>query len=218
MLEPPLNYARNYLAVLFEPCIQRVIYLDFDLVVVDDIAELWTTSLGNRTIGAPEYCHANFSKYFTARFWPEKRYSPTFQERRPCYFNTGVMVIDLVKWRRVGYTKLIEKWMEIQRNDRIYKLGSLRRQRPGSCRDLHPRPASLLHWSGRDWKSKFGFDTPRIAEIGEKEEEDESIPAVIPVARAAEKLEMRINGFCPLAKLTIMNMVKNASKETKTFS
>ncbi|CAN1334175.1 Probable galacturonosyltransferase-like 5 [Linum perenne] len=112
-LEPLLNYARNYLAILLEPCVQRDIYLDSNLVVVDDIAELWTTSLGNRMIGVPEYCHANFSKYFTTRFWSEKRYSPTFQERRPCYFNTGVMVIDLVKWRRFRYTKLIEKWMEI---------------------------------------------------------------------------------------------------------
>ncbi|CAN1340807.1 Probable galacturonosyltransferase-like 7 [Linum perenne] len=68
VLEQPLNYARNYLAYLLEHCVRRVIYLDSDLVVVDDIAKLWTTSLGNRMTGAPEYCHANFIKYFTARF------------------------------------------------------------------------------------------------------------------------------------------------------
>ncbi|CAN1292729.1 Probable galacturonosyltransferase-like 7 [Linum perenne] len=27
-----------------------------------------TSCLGSKTIGAPEYCHANFSKYFTPRF------------------------------------------------------------------------------------------------------------------------------------------------------
>ncbi|CAN0885489.1 Probable galacturonosyltransferase-like 7 [Linum grandiflorum] len=171
-LEQPLNYARNYLADLLEPCVRRVIYLDSDLVVVDDIAKLWTTSLGSRTIGAPEYCHANFSKYFTARFWSEKRYSGTFDRRKPCYFNTGVMVIDLARWRRFRYTKRIERWMEIQRQDRIYELGSLppfllvfaghvapidHRWNQhglggdnvrGSCRDLHPGAVSLLHWSG----------------------------------------------------------------------
>ncbi|KAK1558355.1 hypothetical protein Q3G72_001411 [Acer saccharum] len=124
-LEQPLNYARNYLADLLEPCVRRVIYLDSDLVVVDDIAKLWTTSLGSRTIGAPEYCHANFLKYFTAAFWNDKRFSGTFNGRKPCYFNTGVMVIDLKKWRRVGYTKRIERWMEIQKSHRIYELGSL---------------------------------------------------------------------------------------------
>ncbi|KAI4365709.1 hypothetical protein MLD38_021673 [Melastoma candidum] len=171
-LQQPLNYARNYLADLLEPCVARVIYLDSDLVVVDDIGKLWSTSLGKKTIGAPEYCHANFSKYFTDRFWSNKRLSGTFSGRQPCYFNTGVMVIDLVKWRHVGYTKRIEKWMEIQKKERIYELGSLppfllvfgghiapidHRWNQhglggdnvrGSCRALHPGPVSLLHWSG----------------------------------------------------------------------
>ncbi|KAL3531510.1 hypothetical protein ACH5RR_010832 [Cinchona calisaya] len=171
-LEQPLNYARNYLADLLEPCVRRVIYLDSDLVVLDDISKLWYTSLGTKTIGAPEYCHANFTKYFTAAFWSDRRYSDTFGRRKPCYFNTGVMVMDLVKWRRFGYTKRIERWMEIQKMNRIYELGSLppfllvfaghvapieHRWNQhglggdnvrGSCRDLHPGPVSLLHWSG----------------------------------------------------------------------
>lgn len=171
-LEQPLNYARNYLADLLPRCVRRIIYLDSDLVLVDDVSKLWMTSLGTKTIGAPEYCHANFTNYFTSKFWLNKRYSRTFSGRSPCYFNTGVMVIDLVKWRRAGYTKWIEKWMEIQKSERIYELGSLPPYLlvfgghvapiehrwnqhglggdnvKGSCRDLHPGPVSLLHWSG----------------------------------------------------------------------
>ncbi|GAB2220873.1 hypothetical protein Droror1_Dr00008554 [Drosera rotundifolia] len=171
-LDQPLNYARNYLADLLEPCVGRVIYLDSDLVVVDDITRLWDTSLGSKTIGAPEYCHANFTKYFTSRFWTDSRLSATFEGRKPCYFNTGVMVMDLVRWRWAGYTRRIEKWMETQKSDRIYELGSLppyllvfagnvapieHRWNQhglggdnvwGSCRDLHPGPVGLLHWSG----------------------------------------------------------------------
>ncbi|QCE06630.1 hypothetical protein DEO72_LG9g1644 [Vigna unguiculata] len=171
-LEQPLNYARNYLADLLESCVGRVIYLDSDLVVVDDIAKLWSTSLGSRTIGAPEYCHANFTKYFTAGFWSDARFAGAFVGRRPCYFNTGVMVIDLVRWRKHGYSRRIERWMEIQKSDRIYELGSLPPfllvfaghvwpiehrwnqhglggdNVKGSCRDLHAGPVSLLHWSG----------------------------------------------------------------------
>ncbi|XP_019163755.1 PREDICTED: probable galacturonosyltransferase-like 7 [Ipomoea nil] len=171
-LEEPLNYARNYLAGMLEPCVRRVIYLDSDLVVVDDISKLWTTNLGDKTIGAPEYCHANFTKYFTSNFWSDRSLYATFAGRKPCYFNTGVMVIDLAKWRRLGYTKRIERWMEIQKTNRIYELGSLppfllvfagevapieHRWNQhglggdnvrGSCRNLHPGPVSLLHWSG----------------------------------------------------------------------
>lgn len=172
-LEQPLNYARNYLADLLESCVQRVIYLDSDLVVVDDVSKLWTTNLDSKTIGAPEYCHANFTKYFTAAFWSETRFTAAFENRKKvCYFNTGVMVMDLVRWRKEGYTKRIEKWMEIQKSERIYELGSLPPfllvfaghvapiehrwnqhglggdNVKGSCRDLHAGPVSLLHWSG----------------------------------------------------------------------
>ena len=83
------------------------------------------------------------------------------------------MVMDLVRWRAGDYTRKIEKWMEIQKERRIYKLGSLppfllafggnveaiehRWNQHGlggdnvrnSCRTLHPGPVSLLHWSGK---------------------------------------------------------------------
>lgn len=175
-LEHPLNYARNYLAGIVQPCVKRMIYLDSDLVVVDDVAKLWRTKLGSGTIGAPEYCHANFTKYFTDRFWSDGKLRSAFEgrSRRPCYFNTGVMVMDLGRWRRFSYTKKIERWMGIQKRvgRRIYELGSLPPfllvfaghvapiehrwnqhglggdNVEGSCRDLHPGAVSLLHWSG----------------------------------------------------------------------
>ena len=65
----PLNYAQNYLGDILDSCIDRVIYLDFDVVVVNDIVKLWETNLTSmRVIKAPEYCHANFTKYFTDPF------------------------------------------------------------------------------------------------------------------------------------------------------
>ncbi|KAH7435769.1 hypothetical protein KP509_06G079200 [Ceratopteris richardii] len=172
-LEEPLNYARNYLGDLLEHCVSRVIYLDSDLVVVDDIMKLWNTKLGSHVVGAPEYCHANFTKYFSSAFWSDIELYSTFQGRTPCYFNTGVMIIDLMKWRKENCTQKIEQWMEIQKDRRIYELGSLppfllvfggvvepveHRWNQhglggdyvkGSCRPLHPGPVSLLHWSGK---------------------------------------------------------------------
>ncbi|XP_030496987.2 probable galacturonosyltransferase-like 9 [Cannabis sativa] len=173
-LENPLNYARNYLGDILDPCVDRVIYLDSDVVVVDDIHKLWNITLtGSRVIGAPEYCHANFTKYFTDGFWSDPLLSRVFGSRKPCYFNTGVMVMDLVRWREGNFRKRIENWMEVQRKKRIYDLGSLppfllvfggnveaidHRWNQhglggdnvrGSCRSLHPGPVSLLHWSGK---------------------------------------------------------------------
>lgn len=172
-LEQPLNYARTYLADILPSCVKRVIYLDSDLVVLDDIVKLWGTNLGSHPLGAPEYCHANFSKYFTGAFWADPTLLGIFEGRDPCYFNTGVMVLDLEMWRFWGYTKAIEDWMEVQKETRIYELGSLPPfllvfagdvmpiehrwnqhglggdNFQGLCRNLHPGPVSLLHWSGK---------------------------------------------------------------------
>lgn len=149
-------------------------YLDSDLILVDDIAKLAATPLGEEAVlAAPEYCNANFTTYFTPTFWSNPSLSLTFANRNPCYFNTGVMVIDLERWRAGDYTTKIVEWMELQKRMRIYELGSL----PpfllvfagniapvdhkwnqhglggdnfrGLCRDLHPGPVSLLHWSGK---------------------------------------------------------------------
>ncbi|KAK9119585.1 hypothetical protein Scep_017678 [Stephania cephalantha] len=178
-LDNPLNYARNYLPdILRDPCLHRVIYLDSDLILVDDVSKLWSVPLSDsRVVGAPEYCHANFTKYFTDAFWGDPVMPRVFggrgRRRRPCYFNTGVMVVDLRRWRDGGFTRRIERWMEVQRERRIYELGSLppfllvfggdveaidHRWNQhglggdnvmGSCRGLHPGPVSLLHWSGK---------------------------------------------------------------------
>ncbi|KAF3446270.1 hypothetical protein FNV43_RR11449 [Rhamnella rubrinervis] len=173
-LDCPLNYARSYLANLLPLCVQRIVYLDSDLILVNDIAKLAAIPLGDRAVlAAPEYCNANFTSYFTLTFWSNPSLSLTFANRKPCYFNTGVMVIDLDRWRAGDYTNKIEEWMELQKRMRIYELGSL----PpfllvfagniasvdhkwnqhglggdnfrGLCRDLHPGPVSLLHWSGK---------------------------------------------------------------------
>ncbi|BAT82724.1 hypothetical protein LR48_Vigan01g333000 [Vigna angularis] len=173
-LDCPLNYARSYFPTLIPRCVKRVVYLDSDLVLVDDIAKLAATPLGEHSVlAAPEYCNANFTSYFTPTFWSNPSLSLTFAERRACYFNTGVMVIDLERWRVGEYTRKIEEWMEVQKRMRIYELGSLppfllvfagnivpvdHRWNQhglggdnfrGLCRDLHPGTVSLLHWSGK---------------------------------------------------------------------
>ncbi|KAL3517532.1 hypothetical protein ACH5RR_020121 [Cinchona calisaya] len=172
-LDQPLNYARIYLAEIIPTDVNRVIYLDSDLVMVDDIEKLWGVDLEDKVVAAPEYCHANFTDYFTEAFWVDPDLPKTFDGRDPCYFNTGVMVVDVDKWRRGNYTRKVEDWMVVQKHKRIYRLGSLPPfllvlagnikavdhrwnqhglggdNIEGKCRNLHPGPISLLHWSGK---------------------------------------------------------------------
>ncbi|AES61868.2 putative polygalacturonate 4-alpha-galacturonosyltransferase [Medicago truncatula] len=172
-LDQPLNYARIYLSDILPLYVKRVIYLDSDIVVVDDVGKLWEVDLQGKVLAAPEYCHANFSEYFTDLFWKDAELARTFEGRKPCYFNTGVMVMDVEKWREGGYTQKVEHWMRVQKQKRIYHLGSLPPfllvlagdlksvdhrwnqhglggdNLEGKCRNLHPGPISLLHWSGK---------------------------------------------------------------------
>ncbi|CAM8935942.1 unnamed protein product [Rhodiola kirilowii] len=173
-LDCPLNYARSYLANIMPRCVRRVVYLDSDLILVDEIAHLASTELTNGAVlSAPEYCDANFTSYFTPSFWSNPSLSLTFSNLRACYFNTGVMIIDLDRWREGDYTRRIEEWMELQKRMRIYELGSLPPfllvfggriaavdhkwnqhglggdNYRGLCRDLHAGSVSLLHWSGK---------------------------------------------------------------------
>ncbi|KAL3578539.1 hypothetical protein D5086_020043 [Populus alba] len=147
-LDQPLNYARIYLADHLPMSVRRIIYFDSDLILVDDVAKLWNINLA---------------------------YAASLRGRRACYFNTGVMVIDLGKWREGKYTERLEYWMKVQKKYRIYELGSLPPfllvfagdvegvehrwnqhglggdNLEGLCRDLHPGPVSLLHWSEEKW-------------------------------------------------------------------
>ncbi|XP_019181559.1 PREDICTED: probable galacturonosyltransferase-like 4 [Ipomoea nil] len=173
-LDQPLNYARIYISDILPDGVSRALYLDSDIIVVDDVAKLWAVDMENKVLAAPEYCQANFSSYFTDdAFWSDPVLARTFEWRRACYFNTGVMVVDVEKWRKGGYTEKVEQWMRIQKHKRIYHLGSLPPillvfagniravdhrwnqhglggdNLEGKCRGLHPGPISLLHWSGK---------------------------------------------------------------------
>ncbi|XP_048137390.1 probable galacturonosyltransferase-like 3 isoform X2 [Rhodamnia argentea] len=160
---------RRTIASTFPYLTFRLYHFNADLVR----GKLWSIDLRDRVLGAPEYCHANFTAYFTRRFWSSPAHAAALRGRRPCYFNTGVMVIDLWRWREGRYTERLEGWMRIQKRERIYELGSLppfllvfagevegveHRWNQhglggdnvrGQCRDLHPGPVSLLHWSGK---------------------------------------------------------------------
>ncbi|CAD6214018.1 unnamed protein product [Miscanthus lutarioriparius] len=84
-LDRPLNYARSYLASTLPPCVRRVVYLDSDVVLTDDIAALAATPLpGTETaVAAPQYCGANFTAYFTPGFWASPRCPPPSRAAAP---------------------------------------------------------------------------------------------------------------------------------------
>lgn len=101
----PLATAYNVLAPLYLlPNENRAIYMDADMVVTEDLSSLWTTQL-NTPVGAVLDAHivwmASPSMW---RPWKEEGLHPFTP-----YLNTGLMLMDLAKWRD---EKLTERTLE----------------------------------------------------------------------------------------------------------
>ena len=148
-LEHPLNYSRIVLPLIVPECVEKVIYLDTDMVVVGRIEELFAYVPGDRVIGSPEHCdeRRKARHYFTDAFWGKQeggdagsthggaaavaRRDPedVFGKvgRRACYFNPGVLVIDVLQWKERDISNKLLGWMSLHRasSEPLYELGSL---------------------------------------------------------------------------------------------
>lgn len=81
------QYARIFLTDIFDESVKRVLYLDCDTLIVDSIYELWNIDLKGNTIAALKDA---FSKYYRKN---------VDLEPNDIMFNSGVMLINLDKWR-----------------------------------------------------------------------------------------------------------------------
>ena len=81
------QYARLFVSSDLPKGLGRVLYLDCDIIVTKSIKELWNLDLKGKTIGA---LMDAFSKYY--------KYNIDLEEN-DVMFNSGVMLIDLDKWK-----------------------------------------------------------------------------------------------------------------------
>jgi lipopolysaccharide biosynthesis glycosyltransferase len=80
--------------------VRRVLYLDCDLVVVDDLGPLWEADLGDAAVGAVSDSdwHAGSG---------ETRLTRLGIPRGHPYVNSGVLLMDLDRWREEGLTEAV---------------------------------------------------------------------------------------------------------------
>jgi lipopolysaccharide biosynthesis glycosyltransferase len=108
-----VTYLRLFMPSLLPADQDRVIFLDADLMIRRNLGELWATELGEAPVAA---VNDYFTPYLDTR---EKLGRPTICDRHPdkChpvpnyrelglspsagYFNAGVMVVNLKKWREL---------------------------------------------------------------------------------------------------------------------
>ena len=104
-------YFRLALTDILPNDIEKVIYLDVDLLVYDDIKKMWQIDLKNLPLAAvPDY-----GIMASPRLCKQKADAiglPVGEK----YFNSGVLVVNLKEWRKEDYTKQI---LEIINNNQF---------------------------------------------------------------------------------------------------
>ena len=87
-------YIRLFMTDLLPEDIDKVLYLDGDMMIVDSISELWNIDVEDVMVAAVE------ERYPFDTDSPDRLCYP----RRFSYFNSGVMLINLKKWREKNFS------------------------------------------------------------------------------------------------------------------
>lgn len=97
-------YARLEMAKYLPDDVAKVIYFDCDLIVMADVTELWNYALDSKPLGAV----ADYGIMASHKDWSSKQQILGMQGDAG-YFNSGVLVVPLDKWRKNGYTEQLQQ-------------------------------------------------------------------------------------------------------------
>lgn len=90
------TYFRILVGSLLPQTVERAIYLDADVIVEQDLGLLWELDLADHPIGAaPDWIVQKVSSANGLATWRELGLGAS-----QTYFNAGVLLIDLARWRR----------------------------------------------------------------------------------------------------------------------
>ena len=88
-------YIRLFMADLLPDGVDKVLYLDGDMMIVDSVRDLWNTEIDDVMVAAVE------ERYPFDTNSPDRLHYP----REYSYFNSGVMLINLKKWKEADITR-----------------------------------------------------------------------------------------------------------------
>jgi len=97
--------------------VDRLVYMDGDILVLGDIAELATRDMKGVPCAAVQYCDQRLSHYIN---FTEMRRIGMADGINPeaCIANRGLIVVDVAEWRRQKITEEIEHWLDHYRTSK----------------------------------------------------------------------------------------------------
>jgi lipopolysaccharide biosynthesis glycosyltransferase len=97
----PLNiYIRLFIPYFIPKTIKRIVFLDVDMIMLEDVSKLWYTDLENNIIGAVQ---DQFIQV-VSRWGGISNYQELGIAAENKYFNAGLMLIDIEKWEEANIT------------------------------------------------------------------------------------------------------------------
>lgn len=100
----PMNiYARLFIPHLVADNIEKVIYLDVDMIVLEDISKLWEIDLKSHPVGGV----LDRSKTVSNEWAGIRNYKELGLAENTGYFNTGMFVINNRRWKQENYAMRI---------------------------------------------------------------------------------------------------------------
>ena len=97
---PLTAYLRIFAPYVVDEGLEKLIYLDVDTIVRDDISKLWNTDLGDYTIAVAQ----DVGKTFDCSWGGVPNFKELGYPGDTPYFNSGVMVMNPKKWREENIT------------------------------------------------------------------------------------------------------------------
>ncbi|CAH8327700.1 unnamed protein product [Eruca vesicaria subsp. sativa] len=110
-----LNHLRIYIPELY-PNLDKVVFLDDDIVVQRDLAPLWDIDLGGKVNGAVETCRGEDERVMSKRLRNYFNFSHPHIAKHlnpeECAWAYGMNVFDLKAWRKTNIRETYHTWLK----------------------------------------------------------------------------------------------------------
>ncbi|XP_056853777.1 probable galacturonosyltransferase 3 isoform X2 [Raphanus sativus] len=118
-----LNHLRFYLPEVY-PKLDKILFLDDDIVVQKDLAPLWEVDMQGKVNGAVETCKESFHRFDKYLNFSNPKISENF-DAGACGWAFGMNMFDLREWRKRNITGIYHYWQDMNEDRTLWKLGSL---------------------------------------------------------------------------------------------
>ncbi|CAN0824582.1 Polygalacturonate 4-alpha-galacturonosyltransferase [Linum grandiflorum] len=118
-----LNHLRFYLPEVY-PKLNKILFLDDDIVVQKDLTGLWAVDLHGKVNGAVETCGESFHRFDKYLNFSNPHIARNF-DPNACGWAYGMNMFDLQEWKRKDITGIYHKWQTMNEDRVLWKLGTL---------------------------------------------------------------------------------------------